>query len=256
MKGAKQELTNKTGHNTPKQFHAYMEKGEYGEYKIKKFLHEYFGDNIDFAEDKSNDKNFQKADIDLLLQFGGGTITPMEVKNDTYTTGNMFYEIISRSEPETPDVPGCMITTEAEVLFYMFEQLDITLILDMKRLREWVAAYFDCGGHLEKKVVTNPTYSSVGYIIPVEKMMGADKGWAPVHGIRMMDLSTGKQMTFEEFEQRRLLVETINDSEADEPFAVREKYWQIKNSHLWPDYGVLSFATKKQREKYKKTITL
>lgn len=233
-------------------FHTSVGHGDYGEYKVKKLFSEHYGPSIEYAEDKSLDKMYQKAGIDLIIQYHDGAMSTVEVKTDSSTNPNIFYEIISQSKPGEKDVPGCMLTTEAEYIFYVFEQLDIVLMLPVKDLREWVNAYLEGEGYLETRDVTNFSYISRGYLIPIERLMGAHAAWSEVHRMRALDIKTGKPMTYEAVEERRLLVEEINKDETLEPFTTREKYWEIENKKLWVNNGVLSYATKGAIENFKK----
>lgn len=233
-------------------FHGSAVSGDYGEYKVKKLFAEHFGDSIDYAEDKSLNKVYQKAGIDLVVQYYGDTITTIEVKNDLSTNSNIFYETISRAKPGEEDVPGCMLTTQAETLCYVFEELDVVLMLPVKSLREWVDSYLKGGGYLEAKDVTNFTYISRGYLIPIERLMGEHPSWSKVYGMKIVDMKSGGVINYKEFEERRLLVEEINNDETLPPFVTRDEHWEVHNKRLWEDNGVIGVATKSMIDAFKK----
>ena len=77
--------------------------GEYGENLILDFLSNL--DNVDFVEDVTGYPAYQNTDIDFLVHFKSGTVSSIEIKTDTYTSGNIFYETISNLEY---GVAGCM----------------------------------------------------------------------------------------------------------------------------------------------------
>lgn len=227
-------------------FHKDTRHGDYGEYIVKKFYIEHLRHELEYAEDKSNNKNYQGADVDLLVKYKTGDIEAIEVKNDRQTSGNMFYEIVSQSRPGETDVDGCMLTTEAETLIYVFEHLNLMMLLNMERLREWVKSYLDNGGYLEKKNVLNHTYMSQGYLIPVEKMMGENLAWAAVDGIKMIDIDSGEKVSFEKFEERR---KEANDLESPIIYE-RDKHWFANNKNIWTDRNVLDIPLKADIEEF------
>lgn len=234
-------------------FHTDTIRGDYGEYRVKKFLSELYGDSLEYAEDKSLNKYYQKAGIDLIIQYLNGAMTTIEVKNDSTVSKNIYFETISQSKPGEEDVPGCMLTTEAENIFYMFEELDVVLIMQTQQLREWVKSYLANGGVLETRTVQNFTYSSQGYLIPIERLMGAHDGWTGVYGMRVIDMQTGNMLNYEELEKHRNLVETILE-DGEERYTTREKHWSIMNKQLWKDHDILNYAIKSVVIEFKRDL--
>ncbi len=81
--------------------------------------------------DVSENREYQKLDIDLIAN----DEISIEVKTDRMKTPNMFYEIESNSKLGTE---GCMLYTEADILFYVLIEHNIVLTIPIGGLREWV----------------------------------------------------------------------------------------------------------------------
>ena len=142
--------------------------GERGEEIIQCFLESFGG--IDHYEDVSKDKTFQKKDIDGLLWLKRGGKVPVEIKTDTYTTGNIFYETQSCVEFNTP---GCMEKTEAKYLYYYFPNFKFMYCISMNEYRDWFhqnKSQFKYKTFENEKKYGNGTYHSGGYLIPMSYM--------------------------------------------------------------------------------------
>lgn len=123
-------------------------------------------------KDVSNDKKYQKQDIDFLVTFKGGQTISAEVKTDTYTSGNIYFETISDTIMNTK---GCMYVTKADYLLYYFIKTGELFILKMNEYREWFKKYKhrkDLG--FEHKVVRNTRYESEGYTFPAKLLLMED----------------------------------------------------------------------------------
>lgn len=107
--------------------------GDYGEQIIKSYLEA----NPDVLNviDVSKDKRYQEADIDFIVKLKNGEDISVELKTDTYDTGNIFYEAISNQEY---NVLGCMIKSKAKCLFYYFIKTKELYIIDFKAYKKWV----------------------------------------------------------------------------------------------------------------------
>ena len=87
--------------------------GDYGEQIIKSYLED--NPNIVSIIDVSKVKEYQDKDIDFIVKLKNDEDISIELKTDTYDTGNIFYEAISNQEY---NVLGCMIKSKAKCLFY------------------------------------------------------------------------------------------------------------------------------------------
>jgi hypothetical protein len=107
--------------------------GDYGEQIIKSYLET----NPEVANviDVSKDKEYQDKDIDFIVELKNGESISVELKTDTYDTGNIFYEAISNQEY---NVLGCMIKSKAKCLFYYFIKTKELYIIDFKAYKKWV----------------------------------------------------------------------------------------------------------------------
>lgn len=119
--------------NTVHNFNKSINIGDYGEQIIKS----YFGTNPNIVKitDVSKDKKYQDADIDFVVKLKNGEKISIELKTDTYDTGNIFYEAISNKEH---NVLGCMIKSKAKCLFYYFTKTKELYIIDFKAYKSWV----------------------------------------------------------------------------------------------------------------------
>ena len=138
--------------------------GDYGEQIIKS----YFETNPNIADviDVSKDKTYQDKDIDFIVKLKSGKNISIELKTDTYDTGNIFYEAISNKEH---NVLGCMIKSKAKCLLYYFIKTKELYIIDFKAYRKWVNKN---NKRFAKKKIKNINKSgnsithSVGLLIP------------------------------------------------------------------------------------------
>lgn len=98
-----------------------------------------------------------------MVDFTNGKQVTIEIKTDTYKTGNMFFETISNEEYQTK---GCLMKTNADFLFYYFSnyQNGVLYIFKMKAFRKFV---LDNLPHFRQRRVTNTTHTSIGYIVPL-----------------------------------------------------------------------------------------
>ncbi len=138
--------------------------GKWGESVLRAFLEA--DPTLRRYQDVSDVESYRKMDIDAILHFQDGPRRKIEMKTDTYTTGNIFYETESCVEYNTP---GCMDKTKAEYLYYYFPGYDKVYILRMDKYRIWfklhkhMFKYHTFGN--EKK--SGDTHSG-GYAIPMK----------------------------------------------------------------------------------------
>lgn len=159
--------------------------GYEGEEKVKNFLLSL--DNVESIESVQDIKKYQDDDIDFIVKFINKQFATIEVKTDTYKSGNLYYETKSCIEKNTL---GCLEKTKADYIFYYFLKYDRLYILKTNLFREWVQEEIKnfnlnpSNSKLNKKEVLNKRYSydndnslytSEGYTIPLsyleEKLM-------------------------------------------------------------------------------------
>lgn len=144
------------------EFNSSNKIGHQGEQFVKQWILE-LHPNVSSITDVSDDKFYQKQDIDFVVDFTNGKQATVEIKTDTYKTGNMFFETISNEEYQTK---GCLMKTNADFLFYYFSnyQNGVLYIFKMKDFRKFV---LDNLSHFRMRRVTNTTHTSIGYIVPL-----------------------------------------------------------------------------------------
>ena len=155
--------------------------GNEGEAKIKDFLLSL--DNVYRVQSVQNIKKYQNDDIDFIVTLKGNKTYTVEVKTDTYKSGNLYYETKSCIETNTL---GCLEKTKADFIFYYFNKFDRLYILKTNLFRKWVQQEiykFTLNpeiSKLRKKEVFNKRasgneddlYTSEGYTIPLYYLEG------------------------------------------------------------------------------------
>lgn len=100
---------------TDVQFDISLEVGYLGEDRFLEYISNKFWLE---CEDVSQDKEYQHKDIDFLItNTVTGKKTTVELKTDTYTTGNFFIEEYTHKESNTY---GWLYKSQADVLVYYF----------------------------------------------------------------------------------------------------------------------------------------
>lgn len=116
-----------------------------------------------------DDKSFQKLDIDLV-QVTKKDVINIEVKSDTYDSGNFFFETISNATKETE---GCFMYTRADYLYYYFTKSSTVYILPMPNTREWFIR--NKSRFKEKKLATKERgkvlYYSYGFPVSIKTVL-------------------------------------------------------------------------------------
>ena len=152
--------------------------GEKGERLILDYLEQ--SPTIQDIIDVRHSPMYQEKDIDFLIKMKTGREYSIEVKTDTYTSGNIYYETMSAEETGST---GCLDKTEADYLFYLFINLGTLYILDMNEYRQWFHMYkpmFDDAGYQKKPKNlrhNGTTYTSVGYAFPVTLLEDETLRW-------------------------------------------------------------------------------
>ena len=138
--------------------------GKWGEGVIKAFLMS--RSDIRRYQDVSDVESYQRMDIDGIIHLPSGHRQKIEIKTDTYTTGNIFFETESCVEYNTP---GCMYKTKADFLYYYLPGYDKVYVLQMDKYRIWFKLHkhmFKYHTFINKKK-SGDTHSG-GYAIPIE----------------------------------------------------------------------------------------
>ena len=137
------------------------EIGHKGEIVIYNYLINH--SSTDNVIDVSNDKWFQKFDIDFIQIDGEDCVNKIEVKTDRMAdrTGNMVYEVYSDRRNYTK---GCFEKTEADYIFYYLINTNILYIFNTQELREWILEH-----QHNLKLVDMGDYA-LGYIIPLNDL--------------------------------------------------------------------------------------
>lgn len=157
-------------------FRKSLDVGNEGESKIKSFILSL--DHVESIESVQNIKQYQEDDIDFIVTFKNKQKCTIEVKTDTYKSGNLYYETKSCVERNTL---GCLEKTKADYIFYYFSKYDRLYILKTNPFRNWVKNEISkfsknpSTSLLNKKEVFNRItfgsqkglYTSEGYTIPL-----------------------------------------------------------------------------------------
>lgn len=130
--------------------------------------------------DVSGKKMYQEIEIDLILKMVDDSELKIEVKTDTYTSGNIYYETISAVETQSV---GGFEKTQADYIFYYFINLNTLYILERKEYQKWFRSRqeeFKKLGY-EKNVLNNrwngTKYTSIGYAYPVSLLEEKPLRW-------------------------------------------------------------------------------
>lgn len=151
--------------------------GENGEKKIIEYVENTLGGIVEDVRDKFM---FRQNDIDILVTYKYATDpVAVEIKNDTYTSGNFFFETKSCIETNTP---GCLYKTKAKQLYYYFENFNELYIIDMPSFLKW---FEDNKSRFKRKEVKNyrrngSIYTTEGYIFSKSYMEATFKEYRKV----------------------------------------------------------------------------
>lgn len=120
------------------------------------------------VEDVSSNRDFQSQDIDLRVRGKRRQRwRTVEVKTDSYTTGNVFLEIISSSGR-----PGCVFGSRAQVWLYYFPKMSLLLFIELPVLQLWLLEH--AGGY-ERVVVGSRrgkgSWSIQGIKVPIVELV-------------------------------------------------------------------------------------
>ncbi|MGE5438038.1 MAG: hypothetical protein ACM3O3_12565 [Syntrophothermus sp.] len=135
------------------------------------------------------DKKFQSIDIDLLLISNVDNnveLSTIEIKVDTYDTGNYFFETISNMNKNTD---GCFLYSQAKWLYYYFLNTDELHIFEFSNIRLYLKDNYK--RFESKKPLTTcgdiPYYNSFGYIVPITTIKNELKKVFIIKGLKQYE---------------------------------------------------------------------
>ncbi len=141
-----------------------------------------------------SDKDYQNKDIDLVANSKDNKVCNIEVKTDSYMSGNMFYETISNDKTNKL---GCFETSESDYIFYYFihPQCRKIYVFNTKELRAWVQQN---KSRYKLKRVFNYSFCSLGYAIPLVDLISDMR-----KSIQILDVSVVENIGFFEEQARK-----------------------------------------------------
>lgn len=170
---------------------------------------------ISLFSDVRDSPEYQGKDIDFVCQKEGRRVFTYEIKNDTYTTGNIFaeYAVNSYTENDTGSVietyfkKGWLYGSDADFVFYYFEKTQEAYLIRKKQFAAWVDLSFNRGSaEYETRPLAsksalnvepekpNQYYLGIGYLVPTKTLLAAPKMknnvWKYI--IDYLDLDNGK----------------------------------------------------------------
>lgn len=119
-----------------------------------------------FVHDVQNDPRFQHRGVDLLWERPGEKVLGIEVKGDRqgFRRKTYFFELISNAEK---DSPGCFLYSVADLLVYVFVDVQQVHVLQLKQVRDW---FVPRAKEYPLKTTRTRTgavlYTTVGAIVP------------------------------------------------------------------------------------------
>ena len=148
-----------------------MEVAKSGMVDIEKFLRSY-PSSLAVINVEDHD-TYRKKDIDLLwvyLNKGVEQMKRIELKVDRYTSGNFFFETASNVGKGTD---GCFMYTEADYLFYYFQEWKKLYILPVNEVRAWFIENEErfAEKSLGTKIGDKEAYSSKGRLVPIKTVV-------------------------------------------------------------------------------------
>lgn len=133
------------------------------------------------VHDVQNDPRFQHRGVDLLWERPGQQVLGVEVKGDRqgFRRGTYFFELISNAEK---DSPGCFLYSIADLLVYVFVDVQQVHVLELKAVREWfVSRAKDFPLKTAKTRTGANLYTTVGASVPVKEVRKAVPNAVAVH---------------------------------------------------------------------------
>lgn len=147
--------------------------GKQGEKVIKDYLRKksYVREILDMRDDPVA----RTDDVDYILVLSDGSTCPIEIKTDSYASGNIFIEELSDIARKTP---GCIIKTKATFIFYYFVNEKVLYIINTQKFLAWYwknKSRFRFCPAVKNIGYGNMSYSSCGSLVP-RKIVEAECG--------------------------------------------------------------------------------
>ena len=120
--------------------------------------------------DVSADPRFQHRGVDLLWERPGQKVLGVEVKGDRqgFRRGTYFFELISNAEK---DSPGCFLYSIADLMLYVFVDVQQVHVLELKTVREWFVPRAKEFPLKTTKTRTGANlYTTVGAAVPIKEV--------------------------------------------------------------------------------------
>lgn len=131
--------------------------------------------------DVQNDPRFQHRGVDLLWERPSSEVLGVEVKGDRqgYRRGTYFFELVSNAEK---DSPGCFLYSIADLLVYVFVDVQQVHVMDLKPVREWFVSRAKEFPLKTTKTRTGANlYTTVGASVPFREVQRAVPTAVTVH---------------------------------------------------------------------------
>jgi hypothetical protein len=133
------------------------------------------------VHDVQNDPRFQHRGVDLLWERPGQKVLGVEVKGDRqgFRRGTYFFELISNAEK---DSPGCFLYSIADLLVYVFVDVQQVHVLELQPVREWFVPRAKEFPLKTTKTRTGANlYTTVGASVPIREVRKAVPAAVKVH---------------------------------------------------------------------------
>jgi hypothetical protein len=134
-----------------------------------------------YVHDVQNDPRFQHRGVDLLWERPGLPVLGVEVKGDRqgHRRGTYFFELVSNAEK---DSPGCFLYSVADLLVYVFVDVQHVHVLELRKVREWFVPRAKEYPLKTTKTRTGAVlYTTVGAAVPIKHVREGVPGAVVVH---------------------------------------------------------------------------
>lgn len=120
--------------------------------------------------DVRGNPKYRADDIDFIIKDKNGSSRSIEVKTDSYKSGNFFYETVSAVETQSL---GCMYKSKADYLVYYFINENKFYVIDFEEFNNWMSKLiaernpYAKFKQFKNNRYDNSKYTSQGYTIPI-----------------------------------------------------------------------------------------
>lgn len=142
-------------------FNEANERGKRGEATVKNFLQQRGWLVIDTSDHQS----FQVLGIDLVVS-KGSRVRTVDVKTDSYDSGNFFIEIVSN---DTKGTEGCIYKDKVDDWLYYYSATDSLKVFSPKDMLEYISELGESSFRRVKAasyIGSNIAYHSEGLLVP------------------------------------------------------------------------------------------